>query len=275
MEKLRIDELQMKAHTIRCQVIKMLTKAGSGHTGGSLSMVDIVTALYFRVLRYDPNNPLWPDRDRFVLSKGHGVPALYATLAEAGYFPVEELMTLREINSRLVGHPSRVDLAGIEIAAGPLGMGLSVALGMALIAQLDKKAYHIYCLVGDGECNEGQIWEAALAANKWNAYKLTAIVDLNRFQLDGATNDIMPMEPFAEKWRAFGWAVHEIDGHNMHQIVGALENAKEQECPTVIIAHTIKGKGVSFIENNNDFHGTAPTAEQGKNALVELRCEEA
>lgn len=275
MEKIRIDELEIKAKIIRSHVIKMLTKAGSGHTGGSLSMVDIVTALYFRVLRHDPSNPLMPDRDRFILSKGHGVPALYASLAESGYFQVEELMTLREIDSRLTGHPSRVDLPGIEIASGPLGMGLSVALGMALIAQLDKKPYHVYCLIGDGECNEGQIWEAVLAANKWNAYKLTAIVDLNRFQLDGPTNNIMPMEPFAEKWRAFGWVVHEIDGHNMHQIVDALENAKKQECPTVIIAHTIKGKGVSFIENNNDFHGTTPSVEQEKQALKELRIKEA
>lgn len=274
MEKLSIEELEKKTHTVRCHIIRMLTEAGSGHTGGSLSMAEIVTALFFRILRHDPSDPAWPERDRFILSKGHGVPAVYAVLAEAGYFPVEELMTLRKINSRLQGHPSSTILPVLETSTGPLGLGISVAVGVALSAKRDHKNFHVYSLVGDGECDEGQVWEAAMAASKYTLNNLTVICDRNRFQLDGAVDHIMPLEPFADKWRSFGWTVKEIDGHNMGQIVATLEDSKDQSRQTLIVAHTVKGKGVSFMENNNDFHGKAPTIEEAQKALEILRCEE-
>jgi len=274
MKKLTIDELETKAHLIRCHIIRMLTKAGSGHTGGSLSMAEILAALYFKILNHRPSDPAWPDRDRFVLSKGHGVPALYATLAEAGYFPVEELMSLRQVNSRLQGHPSSINTPGLETSSGPLGLGISVACGIALAAKRDHKAFHTYCIIGDGECDEGQVWEAAMAANKYTLNNLTVICDRNRFQLDGAVDHIMPLEPFADKWRSFGWTVCEIDGHNMGQVVAVLEDVKNQSRQTLVLAHTIKGKGVDFMENNNDFHGRAPTTEESEKALKILKCEE-
>jgi transketolase len=274
MEKLSIEQLENKAQLLRCHIIRMLTEAGSGHTGGSLSMVEVVTALYFRVLRHNPSDPTWLDRDRFVLSKGHGVPALYAVLAEAGYFPVEELMSLRKVNSRLQGHPSSVNLPALETSTGPLGLGISVACGIALAAKRDHKNIHVYSLIGDGECDEGQVWEAAMAANKYTLNNLTVICDRNRFQLDGAVDDIMPLEPFADKWRAFGWTVREVDGHNMGQVVAVLEDSRNQSRQTIIIAHTTKGKGVSFMENNNDFHGRVPTPEEAQKALKILNCEE-
>jgi transketolase len=257
MDKLSIKGLEEKASLIRCDIIRMLTEAGSGHSGGSLSMAEIVAALYFRVLRHEPSNPAWPDRDRFILSKGHGVPALYAALAEAGYFPVEELMSLRKVNSRLQGHPSVVNLPIFETSSGPLGLGISVACGIALAAKRDHK-----------------IWEAAMTANKFTLHNLTVICDRNRFQLDGAVDVIMPLEPFADKWRAYGWTVSEIDGHNMGQVVAALEDARNQSRQTIIIAHTVKGKGVPFMENNNDFHGTAPSAQEAEKALDILGCKE-
>jgi transketolase len=268
---LSIPELEKMAKQLRRHVITMIATAGSGHPGGSLSAADIVTALYFKVMRHDSKNPQWPDRDRFVLSKGHAAPILYAALAECGYFPVEELSTLRKLGSRLQGHTDRTLTPGVEMSAGSLGQGLSFGIGVALAARLDKRDYHVYVLLGDGECEEGQIWEAAMSAPHFRIDNLTAIVDHNGIQLDGRCCDIMGLESLADKWRAFNWHVIEIDGHDMSQILQALgEAGKTKLRPTVIIAHTVKGKGVSFMENNVDFHGKAPTAQEAEIALKEL-----
>ena len=250
----------------------MLAAAGSGHPGGSLSAVEIVTALYFGgFLRFDPEKPDWEDRDRFILSKGHGVPVQYAALAEAGMLPVEELRTLRRIDSRLQGHPVLGTAPGIEASTGSLGQGLSIGLGMALAARIDRKDWLVYVLLGDGECQEGQVWEAAMAAGHHQPNNLIAIVDYNKFQLDGAISEIIGLEPFADKWRAFGWETREIDGHDLGQVVEALDWAGRQGKPACIIAHTIKGKGVSFMENNNAYHGVAPSEEELARALRELK----
>jgi transketolase len=268
---LSIPELEKMAKQLRRDVITMIATAGSGHPGGSLSAADIVTALYFKIMKHNPKDPRWPDRDRFVLSKGHAAPILYAALAECGYFPVEELSTLRKLGSRLQGHTDRTLTPGVEMSAGSLGQGLSYATGIAIASKLDKKDYQIYVLLGDGECEEGQIWEAAMSVPHFGIDNLTAIVDNNGIQLDGRCCDIMAVEPFAAKWRAFNWNVLEIDGHDMGEILKALAQAKEKKGqPTVIIAHTIKGKGVSFMEGNVDFHGKAPNAEQTAQALKEL-----
>ncbi|MGA7677048.1 MAG: transketolase [Dehalococcoidia bacterium] len=268
---LSIPELKKMAKQLRRHVITMIATAGSGHPGGSLSAADIVTALYFKVMRHDPKNTQWPDRDRFILSKGHAAPILYAALAECGYFPVEELSTLRKLGSRLQGHTDRTLTPGVEMSAGSLGQGLSFGIGVALAARLDKRDCHVYVLLGDGECEEGQIWEAAMSAPHFRIDNLTAIVDHNGIQLDGRCCDIMGLESLADKWRAFNWHVIEIDGHDMSQILQALEEAgKTKGRPTVIIAHTVKGKGVSFMENNVDFHGKAPTAQEAEIALKEL-----
>ena len=249
----------------------MLAEAASGHPGGSLSAVEIVTALYFGgFLRYDANNPEWEGRDRFILSKGHGVPVQYAALAEAGFLPHSELKTLRKINSRLQGHPVLGTAPGIEASTGSLGQGLSIALGMALAAKLDKSDVRVFCMMGDGECQEGQVWEAAMAAGHHNPDNLIAIVDYNKFQLDGATNEILGIEPFADKWRAFGWTVREIDGHDIGEVMDALDWSLNQSGPACIIAHTIKGKGVSFMEGENAYHGVAPTEEELAKALGEF-----
>jgi transketolase len=268
---LSIPELEKVAKQLRRHVITMIATAGSGHPGGSLSAADIVTALYFKVMRHDPKNTQWADRDRFILSKGHAAPILYAALAECGYFPVEELATLRKLGSRLQGHTDRTLTPGVEMSAGSLGQGLSFGIGIALAARLDKRDYHVYVLLGDGECEEGQIWEAAMSAPHFQLDNLTAIVDHNGIQLDGRCCDIMALESLADKWRAFNWHVIEIDGHDMSQILPALKEAKETTLrPTVIIAHTVKGKGVSFMENNVDFHGKAPSAQEAEIALKEL-----
>jgi transketolase len=268
---LSIPELEKMAKQLRRDVITMIATAGSGHPGGSLSAADIVTALYFKAMKHNPKDPRWPERDRFVLSKGHAAPILYAALAECGYFPVEELATLRKLGSRLQGHTDRTLTPGVEMSAGSLGQGLSYATGIAIASKLDKKDYQIYVLLGDGECEEGQIWEAAMSVPHFGIDNLTAIVDNNGIQLDGRCCDIMAVEPFADKWRAFNWNVLEIDGHDMGLILKALAQAKEKKGqPTVIIAHTIKGKGVSFMEGNVDFHGKAPNAEQTAQALKEL-----
>ncbi len=268
---LSTKELTELAKKLRRHVITMIATAGSGHPGGSLSAADIIAVLYFKVMRYDPQNPQWPERDRFILSKGHAAPILYAALAESGYFSVEELTTLRKLNSRLQGHTDRTTTPGVEMSAGALGQGLSFGIGTALAARLDARDYQVYVLLGDGECDEGQIWEAAMAAAHFKVDNLVAIVDHNKQQLDGWTQDIMNLEPLTEKWRAFNWNVIEIDGHNINQIQQALEEAKTiKGKPSVIIAHTIKGKGVSFMENNIDFHGKAPTPEQAELALREL-----
>ncbi len=268
---LSVPELEKMARQLRRHVITMTATAGSGHPGGSLSAADIVTALYFKVMRHDPKNPRWLDRDRFILSKGHVAPILYAALAECGYFPVEELSTLRKLDSRLQGHTDRTLTPGVEMSAGSLGQGLSFGIGVALAGRLDKRNYHVYVLLGDGECEEGQVWEAAMFAPHFQIDNLTAIVDNNGIQLDGRCCDIMGLEPLADKWRAFNWHVIEIDGHDMSQVLQALKEArKTKQRPTVIVAHTVKGKGVSFMENNVDFHGKAPTAQEAEIALKEL-----
>ncbi|MFC2049792.1 transketolase [Chloroflexota bacterium] len=268
---LSVPELEKMARQLRRHVINMIAAAGSGHPGGSLSAADIVTALYFNVLRHDPKNLQWPDRDRFVLSKGHAAPILYAALAECGYFPVEELATLRKLGSRLQGHTDRTLTPGVEMSAGSLGQGLSFGIGIALAGRLDKRNYHVYVLLGDGECEEGQVWEAAMFAPHFQLDNLTAIVDQNGIQLDGRCCDVMGIEPLADKWRAFNWHVIEIDGHDMSQVLQALKDAgKIKGKPTVIIARTVKGKGVSFMENNVNFHGKAPNAQETEIALKEL-----
>jgi transketolase len=266
-----IAEMQAIAKRLRRHIITMIGKAGSGHPGGSLSAVEIVTALYFRVLRHKPADPQCSDRDRFILSKGHAAPLLYAVLAECGYFPVEELLTLRQMDSRLQGHADRTLTPGVEMSAGGLGQGLSFAIGVALAGRLNAQDYRVYVLLGDGECDEGQVWEAAMAAAHFKVDNLVAVVDNNGLQLDGWNRDIMNLEPFPRKWAAFGWHVIEVNGHDFTQLIDAFEQAKQiKGQPTVIIAHTVKGKGVSFMENNVDFHGKAPTADQVKIALKEL-----
>ncbi|MBI3292379.1 MAG: transketolase [Elusimicrobia bacterium] len=271
MEVRSIEELTVIATEVRKDIIRMLGAAGSGHPGGSLSAADIVTALYFRVMRGDPANPQWPDRDRCVLSKGHAVPVIYAAMAQAGYFPREELMTLRQMGSRLQGHPDMRRLPGLEACTGSLGQGLSIGAGIALAGRLNRQAYRTYVILSDGECEEGQTWEAAAFAAFHHLDNLTAILDYNKFQLEGPVKEILDLEPMAEKWRSFNWIVREIDGHNMAQIVETLEWAKTNTGrPTIIIAHTVKGKGVSFMENNNHFHGVSPTPEETTKALAEL-----
>jgi transketolase len=268
---LSTTELKEMAKKLRRHVITMTATAGSGHPGGSLSAADIITALYFKVLRHDPRNPQWSKRDRFILSKGHAAPILYASLAEAGYFPVAELATLRKLDSRLQGHADRKFTPGVEMSAGSLGMGLSFAIGVALASRLDSKTYRTYVLLSDGECEEGQTWEAALSAAHFKLDNLTAIVDYNGIQLSGWIRDIMNLEPFTQKWQAFGWHTIDIDGHDFDQILSAYKEAEKiKGKPVVIVAHTIKGKGVSFMENNVAFHGKAPTREEAERALKEL-----
>ncbi len=268
-----IEELQKIAHELRIDILEMIAAAGSGHPGGALSSVELITALYFGVLRYRVDQPHWPDRDRFVLSKGHGVPALYAALARAGCIARDELFTLRKIDSRLQGHPDHVRLPFIEAATGSLGQGLSVAVGMALAERLDTRHdYRIYCLLGDGEVQAGQVWEAAMAAGTYRLEKLTAIIDYNKVQLDGPVRSIMDIEPLADKWKAFRWHVLEIDGHDLRAVLQAYDEAREiNDRPTMIIAHTVKGKGVSFMEDTHAWHGKAPSREELERALAELR----
>ena len=271
-QPMSIADLERMAATIRCDIIEMITTAQAGHPGGSLSATDVVTALYFRVMRLDPQNPEWPDRDRFILSKGHACPVWYAALAERGYFDKAHLGTLRRLNSILQGHPDMRKTPGIDMTAGSLGQGLSVGLGMALSGKLRKKDYHVWVVIGDGETQEGSIWEAAMAAANWQVDNLTAILDRNGLQNDTYVADIQPLEPLADKWRAFGWHVIEIDGHDMAQVVEALETAKTiKGQPTLILAHTIKGKGVSFMENVPEWHGKAPCIEEAECALDEIR----
>lgn len=265
-------ELENIARTLRRHVLRMIAAANSGHPGGSLSAIEIVTALYFGgVLRHDPANPEWADRDRFILSKGHGVPALYAALAERGYFPVDELMTLRQVDSRMQGHPVQGMTPGIEASTGSLGQGLSIGVGHAIAARLDERDFRTYVLMGDGECQEGQVWEALMTAANYKLASLTAIIDSNRYQLDGTVEAINSLAPLAEKLTSFGWHVIEVDGHDVAAVLDALNRARRHTAaPTCIIAHTVKGKGVSFMENNNEFHGKAPTSEQLTAALAEL-----
>jgi len=268
---LSLEELRNRAKTLRRHIIAMTAKAGSGHPGGSLSSVEIVTALFFHILRHDPQNPRWLDRDRFVLSKGHAAPLLYAALAEAGYFPIAELLTLRQVDSRMQGHTDMTVTPGVEMSAGALGQGPSFGIGIALAGRLDRQDYRVYVLIGDGECDEGQVWEAAMAAAHFKLDNIVAIIDRNRQQIDGWTYDVMDTEPMDEKWRSFGWHTIEVDGHDFAQILAGFEEAKTiKGKPTALIAHTTKGKGVSFMENNPDFHGKAPTPEEAERALKEL-----
>ena len=268
---LSVAELKEMARKLRRHVISMIATAGSGHPGGSLSSADIVTALYFKVMQHNPEKPQWPERDRFILSKGHAAPMLYAALAESGYFPVEELSTLRKLGSRLQGHTDRNLTPGVEMSAGSLGMGLSFGIGVALAARLDHRDYETYVLLSDGECDEGQTWEAALSAPQFKLDNLVAIIDCNGIQLSSWTRDIMNLEPLNQKWQAFGWHTIDIDGHDFNQILSAFQEARKvKDKPTVIIARTIKGKGVSFMENKVKFHGKAPTPDEAEMALKEL-----
>ncbi|MDD5436219.1 MAG: transketolase [Candidatus Omnitrophica bacterium] len=270
MDKPNILELRKKAVEIRKDILKMLMLAGSGHTGGSLSIVEILVALYCYKMKHDPKNPEWKERDRFLLSKGHACPALYAVLADAGYFPKEKLLSLRKLGSQLQGHPQR-GLPGVEISSGSLGQGLSIANGIALAARLDNSAVRIYCLMGDGETNEGQVWEAAMTGAHYKLDNICAIIDFNKLQIDGFCCDIKDMGPYVHKWTDFGWNAIEADGHDIGALIAALDKASGTKGkPTVIIAHTIKGKGVSFVENKVEWHGIAPKKEEYERAVKEL-----
>lgn len=267
-----IAELKKLANRLRIEIVKMIGAAGSGHPGGSLSEVELLISLYFRVLRHNPKEPNWVDRDRFILSKGHGCPALYAVLAEAGYIEPSVLGTLRKLGSPLQGHPDKRFLPVLEANTGSLGQGLSVGIGMALAARLDHKDWHTFVMVGDGEIQEGQNWEAAMFAPYHKLENLTLIIDYNHQQLDGFTRDILDVAPLREKFDAFGWRAVEIDGHDFNQVIPALEAARAGKGgkPTCIVANTVKGKGVSFMENNPEWHGVAPKPEQVAAAVAEL-----
>lgn len=268
-----IKQLERKANTIRQDVIKMLLEAGSGHSAGPLGLADIFTALYFNILNHNPKNPKWEKRDRLMLSCGHVVPVRYAAMARAGYFPVSELKTLRKLGTRLQGHPGHLHLnPGLEHASGPLGQGSSVAVGKAIAAKMNKQKHTIFCVVSDGEQDEGQTWEAAMMAGKHKLNNLVFIMDRNNIQIDGYTEDVMPLESIKKKYEAFNWHVLEIDGNNMEQIIDACTYAKTiYEKPTMIIAHTIPGKGVDFMEFDYKWHGMPPNKEQAKEALHDLR----
>jgi len=271
-QRLPPEKLKEIAKQCRIDILEMLEKAGSGHPGGSLSAIDIIVALFFHEMKSNPSDPMWEDRDRFILSKGHGVPALYAVLAERGVIPKSELATLRRINSRIQGHPDRVLLPVVEASTGSLGQGLSIAQGIALGFKMQNKNSKVFCLMGDGETQEGQVWETALSAPKFKLNNLVVFIDNNNGQIDGHVDEVMNLQPLADKWRAFRWAVQEINGHDFSQIIGALETARnETEKPTLIIAKTIKGKGVSFMENSIGWHGVAPNKEQLDQALTEVK----
>ena len=271
MVPLSIENLKATCEDIRADIVKMTAAAGSGHPGGSLSSVELLTALYFNVMNHKPLEPNWPDRDRFILSKGHICPILYAVMARTGYFPVEELMTLRKFGSRLQGHPNAKVLPGLESSSGSLGQGLSIANGLALAAKLDNKSYRVYCLMGDGELQEGQIWEAMMTAPHYRLDNVCAVVDFNNLQIDGTVDDVMGLEPLAKKWSSFNWHVIEIDGHDLSQVLEAYkEAANHKGQPSVIIAKTTKGKGVSFMEDVAGWHGKSPNQEELKKALQEI-----
>jgi len=266
-----IEELTKLAWTLRIDVIDMIHNAASGHPGGSLSAADIVTALIFHHLNIDPKNPEMPERDRFLLSKGHAAPVLYAALARRGFFPFEELKTLRQLDSRLQGHPDRLKTPGVEMTSGVLGHGVAIGVGLALAARLDDAGWKVYVLVGDGETQAGVIWEGALMASKYKLGNLTVILDFNDVQLDGPVHEIMPIEPVMDKWKSFGWHVIEIDGHDMRQVLNALDAVDEVHGqPKIVVAHTTKGKGVSYMENQSRWHGRAPNDEEYAQALKEL-----
>lgn len=266
--------LKAKAVEIRSSILTMVHQANSGHIGGSFSATELVVGLYYNIMRHDPANPTWPDRDRFILSKGHCAPVIYAVLADCGYFPKEDLAHFRRPGSHLQGHPYQPKTAGVEASTGTLGLGLSTALGMALGGKLRQQSHYYYVLCGDGELQEGQIWEAALFGNKYQLDNVIAFVDRNYLQTDGNTEDVMPLNPLPEKWRAFGWNVFEIDGHDLEQIFEKIELAKKSKGkPTMIIANTVKGKGVSFMEDQAEWHSGPPTMEQYVRALEELNAK--
>lgn len=268
----KLQELKLKANDIRQSIVDMLEDAGSGHTAGPLGMTDIFTALYFHVAQHDAKNPEWTDRDRVILSNGHIVPVRYAAMAHAGYFPLEELKTLRHFGSRLQGHPERELLPGLETTSGPLGSGLSQAAGIALSARMDKKDFTTFCLMGDGELQAGNIWEAAMFAGRNKLSNLVGIIDRNNIQINGMTEDVMPLEPLADKWKSFNWHVIEIDGHNIEAFIDAANEAKAiYEKPVMIIAHTIPGKGIKEIEFDHTWHGKPPSKEEETKFLKELR----
>lgn len=272
--QLTIKQLEQKANDIRKDIIRMLEHAGSGHSAGPLDLADIFTALYFDIMNLDPKNPEWEDRDVFFLSNGHTVPVQYAAMAERGYFPIEELKTLRKLGSRLQGHPERTKLPGLENTSGPLGSGLSQASGYAYSLQYLDNAHHrfVYVVTSDGEHDEGNFWEAAMFAGKYKLSQLVVFVDRNNIQIDGTTDEVMPLEDLRGKWESFGWHVQEIDGHNMESIIDAASMARAiTNKPSVIIAHTIPGKGVDFMEYDYRWHGTPPNSEQAKEALKKLR----
>jgi len=272
LDEKKLKDLKIKASKVRQLIIEMLFEAGSGHPAGSLGMADIFTSFYFHILNHDPKNPKMENRDRLVLSNGHICPGLYAAMAMSGYFPVEELKTLRKINSRLQGHPHRTALPGLETSSGPLGEGLSQAIGITLAGNLDKKSYYTYCLTSDGEHEEGNIWEAVMFAAKNKLHKLIQVIDRNYIQIDGSTEEVMPLDPLKEKYESFNWNVIEIDGNNIKDFIQAIEKAKlSKDKPTVIIAKTIPGKGVSFMENDCRWHGKAPNKEETQKALNELK----
>jgi len=273
LSKDKLVEIREKAKQIRKDIIEMLGGCGSGHPGGSLSIADILACLYFYKMKINAKEPTWQDRDRLILSKGHAAPALYSALSLAGFFSRDYLKTLRQIGSSLQGHPDRTSLAGVEMSTGSLGQGISIANGMAIAARLDKKDHRIYCIIGDGESQEGQIWEAAMHAGHRKLDNLTVILDHNNLQIDGKVEDIKGLEPVADKWKAFRWnVIDKVDGHNIEQIIKALDKASGYKGkPTIIIADTVKGKGVSFMENNVDFHGKAPSKDETGQALEEIR----
>lgn len=269
-EQIPVDRLSGVALELRRDILNMIAEAGSGHPGGSLSAVEILVSLYWKVMRHDPSDPQAVNRDRFILSKAHACPVLYTVLARCGYFPREELWTFRKIDSRLQGH-AHVMTPGVEMSGGSLGQGLSFGIGTALAARLDNRDSRVHVMLGDGECDEGQVWEAAMSASHYKLDNLVAIIDRNGIQNDRFTHEVMELEPLPEKWRSFRWHTVEVDGHSFPQVLNAFEEAKNTKGkPTVIIASTVKGKGVSFMENNPDFHGKAPTKEQLEQALIEL-----
>lgn len=275
MQEKQIQELTQIANDLRCLVLQMVYRAGSGHIGGSLSAADMVTALYFSVMNVDPANPEWPDRDRFILSKGHACPIVYAALARRGFFAEKDLWTLRTLGSILQGHPDRLKTPGIDATTGSLGHGISHACGVALAAKLDRRSNRVYAMIGCGESQEGQVWEAAMSAAHYKLDNLVVLQDYNGRQIDGANEEVMSINPLAKKWQAFGWSVQEIDGHNMDEILTALSKVgQEKDKPSVIVAHTIKGKGVSFMENQAKWHSGAPSETQYREALAELACME-
>lgn len=267
-----IRELERKAYDLRQDLIKMLVEAKSGHSAGPLDLAEFFTAMYFHVLNHDPKNPAWPERDRLCLSCGHVAPIRYTAMIHAGYLPMSELMTLRKFGTKLQGHPGYQEWPALEHSSGPLGQGLSVAVGMALAARMNREKHFVYCLTSDGEQNEGQVWEAAMFAGKNRMSNLIAFIDRNNIQIDGMTEDIMPLEPLRKKWEAFNWHVQEIDGHNMEQIIDAVNTAKAVvEKPSMIILHTIAGKGVPFMEYDYTWHGKPPKPEEAERALKALR----